>query len=172
MLHCVFRAHSLICLCLTVVSFACGASGARADSDASGRARPDPSGKPAEITLNVPLDAIVFIDGQRTNTTGLTRRFVTPPLSSRDKYYYEVKVTWVEGSQARVYNRHLSFKAGDQIALNLSRPNRTQYQQDLYLDPAAPAPWRTDYYDDVRNFPNIPNSPYIFPGTRPRPPAR
>jgi uncharacterized protein (TIGR03000 family) len=167
-----FHARSFACLSMLIVSFAVAAGGARADSDSSERAKPDPSGQPAEITLNVPLDAIVFVDGQRTNTSGLSRRFVTPPLSSGQKYYYDVKVSWIEGSRPRVYNRHLSFKAGDRIALNLAQPNWTEYQQDLYLDPAAPAPWRTDYYNDERNFPNYPNRPYIFPGTRFTPPPR
>ena len=139
---------------------------ARADTDSGKRATPVPDGQRAEIVMNVPLDAVIYIDGERTNNAGVTRRFVTPPLAPDRKYFYDVKITWIEGSRARVYDRHLSFQPGERVAVNLARPNWTQYQQDLYMDPAAPAPWRTDYYNDPLNYPNFPNQQYTYPGIR------
>jgi uncharacterized protein (TIGR03000 family) len=138
-----------------------------ADATPDVRATPLTGGQRAEIPMNVPLNAIVFADGQCTDGSGVTRRFVTPPLAPDNKYYYDVKITWIEGNLARVYNRHLSFRAGERVAVNLTQDNWTEYAQDLYMDPAAPAPWRADYYRDPLNAPNNPpNSLYIFPGTR------
>jgi uncharacterized protein (TIGR03000 family) len=166
MIHQRIQAHRFGYALLAVAVLVLTAGGARADADADQRATPMPDGQQAEIVMNVPLDALIFIDGQRTYNSGLTRLFVTPPLASGRRYYYDVKVTWVEGNRAREYTRHLSFHAGERVAVNLARPNQPPLQQDLYMDPAAPAPWRTDYYNDIRNAPNWPNRRYIYPGTR------
>lgn len=137
-----------------------------AADDSAKRTTPVPGGQRAEIVLNVPLDAVLFIDGQRIVSSGTTRRFVTPPLAPSRRYFYDVKVTWIDGSRARESSRHVSFQAGERVALNYSRPNWTEYGQDLYLDPAAPAPWSTDYYEDMLNTPYYPNWLNIFPGYR------
>jgi len=121
------------------------------------RTTPIPSGRPTEIALHVPLDAIVWIDGERTDNGGAIRRFVTPPLASGRKYFYDVKVSWVEGSRSRVIERHLSFRAGQRVTLNLAPGSRTQPQPTLYVDPAAPAPWRIEHNEDPLNAPNYPN---------------
>lgn len=142
------------------------AASVRADDDSAQRNTPMPGGQRAEIVLNVPLDANIFVDGQRIVSSGTTRRFVTPPLAPGRRYFYDVKVTWMDGSRARESKRHVSFQPGERVALTYSLPNWTEYVQDLYLDPAAPAPWLTDYYGDMLNQPYYPNSPYIFPGYR------
>lgn len=120
-------------------------------------------GQRAEIVVNVPLDAIVWIDGARTRSSGLTRAFVTPPLAPGRKYGYDLRITWIDGSRAREIERHVSFRAGDRLLFNFAQPNWTQTAQDLYMDPAAPAPWRTDYNADPLNAPNYPS--FLFPGS-------
>lgn len=146
--------------------FALAVPSMRAEGESAKRTTPASGGQPAEITMTVPLDAVIFIDGKRTYNSGMIRRFRTPPLASGKKYFYDVKVTWIDGERARENNRHLSFQAGQRVTLNYSRSNGAEAQQDLYLDPAAPEPWRTNYYHDMLNAPYYPNSPYIFPGTR------
>jgi len=130
------------------------------------RATPVSDGQRAELIINAPLDGIVFIDGRRTYNSGMTRRFVTPPLAPGHQYFYDVKVTWIDGSRARESNRRVSFKAGDRIVLNYSRPNWRETAQDLYVDPAAPRPWTNYYHEDMLNAPFSPNKPFIYPGIR------
>ncbi|HWG42980.1 MAG TPA: TIGR03000 domain-containing protein [Gemmataceae bacterium] len=127
------------------------------------RTTPSPSGRPTEIALHVPLDAIVWIDGARTENHGPLRSFVTPPLASGRRYFYDVKVSWVEGARSRVIERHLSFRAGQRITLNLAPGSRTQPQPTLLVDPEAPAPWRTEHNEDPLNAPNYPS---LFSGYR------
>lgn len=127
------------------------------------RATPVPDGDRAEIILNVPLDGIVYIDGRRTSGTGTTRRFVTPPLAPERKYYYDVKVSWVEGSQARENSRHVAFRAGDRIVLNYSQPNGRETRWDLYFDPSAPNPTGSKMYQDPLIYPYFLNSAYVSP---------
>lgn len=162
-----YKTHCLSLLSTALIPLALSLGSLRAAEQPGERAQPTPTGQRAEILVNVPLDAIVWVDGQRTGPTGMTRRFVTPPLAPGRKYGYDLRVTWIEGGRAREAERHVSFKAGDRITLNYSRPNWTMSAQDLYTDPAAPAPWRLDYYQDPLNYPNYPN--FLFPGIRWRP---
>ncbi len=167
------RMYPLASFTILPVVMALVAGRAGAADDSAKRTTPMPGGQRAEITLNVPLDAVLFVDGQRIVSSGTTRRFVTPPLAPDRRYFYDVKVTWMEGSRARESSRHVSFRAGQRVALNYSRPNGMEFGQDLYLDPAAPnldalppAARRADYHEDMLNQPYYPNKPYIFPGSR------
>jgi uncharacterized protein (TIGR03000 family) len=58
-----------------------------------GGAMPPVDGKqPAKIYLRVPERAVVMIDGQPTIQTGTERGYETPPLSTTDSQYYDVRV--------------------------------------------------------------------------------
>ncbi len=151
------RTQSLLVLTLSPLVLFLTLGAAEAAPDSAKRTTPSPSGRPAEIVLHVPLDAIIWVDGERTENRGAIRRFVTPPLASGRKYFYDVKVTWVQGSRAKETQRHLSFRAGDRVTLNLAPGSRTQAEPTLYVDPAAPAPWRNEHNLDPLNAPNYPN---------------
>lgn len=152
---------------MIALAVALSAGSAGADEGTARQAAPD--SRSAEITLNVPLDALIFIDGRRTYNSGMTRRFVTPPLTPGHTYFYEVKVTWIDGSRAREITRHVSFRAGERIVLNYSQPNWRETARDLWLDPVAPFPGSMNYYYDILNAPYYPNPFYVFPGYRPYP---
>lgn len=147
-----------------------GAGSVRAEEMAGKRTTPASGGQRAEIVMNVPLDAIIFIDGQRITSGGMSRIFVTPPLASGRRYFYDVKVSWVEGSRARESSRHVSFQPGQRVVLNYSQPNevaaRREAGWDLYLDPSAPNPPSNGYYRDSLNYPYYINPSYVFPGSR------
>lgn len=160
------KSLSFAYLPMIALAVALSAGGVCAADGFQKRATPSPNGQRAELIINTPLDGIVYIDGRRTYNSGMTRRFVTPPLAPGQQYFYEVKVTWIEGSRARESNRRVAFKAGDRIVLNYSQPNWRETAQDLYLDPAAPAPWANYYYNDMLNSPYYPNSMFVYPGIR------
>ena len=160
------RMLSCAYLPMIALTIALMAGSAWADEVSEKRATPVRGGQRAEIIINVPLDGIVYIDGRRTYTSGMTRRFVTPPLASGHKYFYDLKVSWIDGSRARVSSRHVAFRAGDRLVLNYSQPNWRETAPDLYLDPVAPHPGGTSYYKDVLNSPYYPNNPFIYPGYR------
>jgi uncharacterized protein (TIGR03000 family) len=109
---------------------------------------------PAVITLHVPPDALVRFDGMDTDHTGITRRFVTEPLKPGREYFYELEVSWVEGGDPVVRKRHVTFWAGEHLALDFGPPARRSNAPDLYEDPAAPNPSGTSYYNDPLNYPD------------------
>ena len=47
---------------------------------------------PALLTVTVPENAKLYVDGQLTNGSGTTRQFHTPSLQPGQTYYYEMKV--------------------------------------------------------------------------------
>jgi uncharacterized protein (TIGR03000 family) len=50
----------------------------------------------ARLTVKVPADADVWIDGTKTTSSGTTRAFESPLLEAGYRYSYEVRATWKE----------------------------------------------------------------------------
>jgi uncharacterized protein (TIGR03000 family) len=122
---------------------------------ANSKAAPEsPTARPAVFTLHLPPGAIVRFDGIDTNQVGLSRHFVTAPLTPGREYSYEVSVSWIEGGRAVARKRHITFWAGEHITLDFGPPTQVTAGSDLYEDPAAPNPSGTAYYDNPLNMPN------------------
>ncbi len=181
------RAGFLVKLALVPLSLALGAAQAAPPSQPTAappsekRAVPVPDGVATEFVLRVPNDAAVWFDDARMESTGVERRFTTPLLRPDKRCYYDVKVRWREGSRIVERQRRVSFRPGARIALDFVAGAQTRAQTgpfldaaelragesvegtrmrprpSLLIDPAAPAPWREDYYYDRRNWPNYPN---------------
>jgi uncharacterized protein (TIGR03000 family) len=103
---------------------------------------------------HVPPGALDRFDGLDTDQNGLSRRFVTAPLTPGREYSYELSVPWIEGSRAVERKRHVTFWAGEHHTLDFGPPTRVPVGSNLYEDPAAPNPSGTSYYDDPLNFPD------------------
>ncbi len=125
----------------------------------AGAADPAPAGERAEITLNVPGDAVVQFDGVEMRLLGTTRRFETPSLTPGRKYGYDVSVTWTEGIQTVVRKRHITFRAGGRVTLNFGPSVLEGDGGDMLEDPAAPNPSGTAYNENPLNWPVYPRLP-------------
>jgi uncharacterized protein (TIGR03000 family) len=80
-----------------------------------GAVTPAPAEVPVRFDVQVPADAQVFFDGEKTNQTGEQRQFVSPPLAPGREYTYEVRAMWKEGGREVTESRRLSFRAGDRV---------------------------------------------------------
>ena len=61
-------------------------------------ARTKPDAAPARLTIDVPAEAKLFVDGQLTKGEGTTRNFHTPDLADGQTFFYELKaVVMVDG---------------------------------------------------------------------------
>lgn len=67
----------------------------------------------AYLTLEVPEDAEVWLEGVKTRQSGPTRLFVSPSLDPGGRYSYEVRVRWPEGEQTR----EVVVRPGDRLNL-------------------------------------------------------
>jgi uncharacterized protein (TIGR03000 family) len=72
---------------------------------------PDPN--TASITLNVPADCQVWIQGVKTTQVGLTRRFVSPKLEPGKDYHYDFRFTYAENGKETTRNEKIEVHAGD-----------------------------------------------------------
>jgi uncharacterized protein (TIGR03000 family) len=68
------------------------------------------------IELQVPADAQVWFNGEKTTQTGTLRHFVSPPLTVGRQYTYEVRAAWKESGREITESRRSSFRAGDRLS--------------------------------------------------------
>ena len=130
---------------------------------------PPPVGARAEIVMNVPPDAAVWVDGARMRSVGLNRVFVTPPLEPGYNYGYDLRVRWMEGERAREMNRHVSFRAGDRLVFDVAQPSRVEPPPPPPPEPPPVTPWRRDYLDrEPLIAPTYPNPAVLAPVLLPR----
>jgi len=80
-------------------------------------------GSSARITVQVPLDAKLWIDGQPTTQTGSIRYFETPTnLEPGRTYSYKLTAEWAENGQTVVREREITFQPGNQAIVNMAVP--------------------------------------------------
>jgi uncharacterized protein (TIGR03000 family) len=53
----------------------------------------------AVLIAHLPENAVLWVEGTRTRSTGRTRYFLSPPLTPGRKYRYRVRVAWIEHGQ-------------------------------------------------------------------------
>jgi uncharacterized protein (TIGR03000 family) len=82
----------------------------------------------AHITLNVPPDAEVWFDGDKTRQTGPTRAYVSPPLTPGQAYTYHVRARWTENGKPVEQKRDVRVRANQQTVetFTAGAPNRAQ----------------------------------------------
>jgi uncharacterized protein (TIGR03000 family) len=72
----------------------------------------------ANLTVIVPADAVVRLNGVRTLQRGERRNFIIPNLIPATTYAYDVGVSWRENGQDVVRHRELTFQAGDDAVVD------------------------------------------------------
>jgi uncharacterized protein (TIGR03000 family) len=76
----------------------------------------------AELTVVVPADAEVFVDGELTRQKGTERRFTTPPLVGGKRYTYDVRARWKEGGKPVEQTRKVPVRAGARVRVDFLSP--------------------------------------------------
>jgi uncharacterized protein (TIGR03000 family) len=80
---------------------------------------------PAHITVHVPADAKLTVDGVECPLTSETRTFDTPKLQPGQQYYYTVKAEVVRDGKTRTETKRLIFEAGKKIDVDFTLPVET-----------------------------------------------
>jgi uncharacterized protein (TIGR03000 family) len=78
---------------------------------------PDPkkqkTAAPASVSVNLPADAKLTIDGTPTTSTSAQRMFVSPTLEAGQDYYYTFKATVVRDGRPVVAEQRVRVRAGE-----------------------------------------------------------
>src|SRR5262249_31817474 len=77
--------------------------------------------KAATVIFKIVSNASLTIDGEATNQTGETRKFVTPPLKPGVKYYYNAVAFWEPNNYTKITRkRKVYVEAGKDITVDLT----------------------------------------------------
>jgi uncharacterized protein (TIGR03000 family) len=98
-----------------LLSFAMALGTARAERQEGTKAS-------AEITLIVPADAEVFVDGAATKQRGTQRVFETPALEVGKKFTYEIRVKWTAAGKPVENTRSVEVTGGGKVRVDFTEP--------------------------------------------------
>lgn len=71
-----------------------------------------PAAVPARLTIELPADAVLFVDGEKVTGTGTTRNFHTPNLPA-GTYFYDLKAVVTVDGQPVTEEVRVTVRAGD-----------------------------------------------------------
>lgn len=86
-------------------------------------AEPAPKGEKsgANIRFQLPANATLFVDGQRTAGEGAERAFFTPPLQAGQRYFYDVRAELVVNGETVREERRVVVTAGSDLVETFPR---------------------------------------------------
>src|SRR5262249_6402817 len=89
-------------------------------------ARPEAAEDRARITVVVPADAEVWVDGTKTSQQGTDREFVSPPLKSGQRFRYDVMARWRDGGRTVEQTRTVRFESGDKLTVDFTKSGKPE----------------------------------------------
>src|SRR5262249_4175529 len=82
--------------------------------------------KPAILTVHLPSDATLAVEGVPTRSTSAVRRLETPPLVVGQSYSYLLTAECVRGGQKQVISQRVSLRGGEETSVTLTPPSAGQ----------------------------------------------
>jgi uncharacterized protein (TIGR03000 family) len=79
-------------------------------------AKAKPNASPARLSVELPVDAKLYVDGVLTKGEGTTRNFHTPDLPGGQTFYYDLKAELVVDGRTVSETKTVLVKAGDAIS--------------------------------------------------------
>jgi len=73
----------------------------------------------ARITVRLPADAKLTVDGVECPLTSAKRAFETPTLEAGKKYYYDFKAEVVRNGKVQTESKRVVFEAGSNIDVEI-----------------------------------------------------
>jgi uncharacterized protein (TIGR03000 family) len=80
----------------------------------------------ARLHVEVPADAVLWLNGQRTNSTGTARDFILPQLKPGETYVYHVKARWTVDGKALEESREVKVRANKTTTVQLTSSSIVQ----------------------------------------------
>ncbi len=84
-----------------------------------------PAGKlsRAKMVIDVPAQAMLYIDGQRMPNIPGQRTFITPELQAGRTYYYEVKIVQIQDGREVAQTTQVTLRPGQVVAATFNPTN-------------------------------------------------
>jgi uncharacterized protein (TIGR03000 family) len=74
-----------------------------------------PSDTTAHVTVKVPADAEVWLEGKKTTSTGSVREFQSPPLEAGYEYTYTLRARWLQNGKEITQTQEVGVSAGAHV---------------------------------------------------------
>jgi uncharacterized protein (TIGR03000 family) len=75
---------------------------------------------PARITVKLPTDAALYVDGKKHEKTGAQREFTTPPIPFGKEFAYELKLVKTRNGQPEELTQKVVFQAGETVTVDFT----------------------------------------------------
>lgn len=75
---------------------------------------------PARISITIPADATLFIDGKKNEKPGTKREFTTPPLPFGKEFSYSLKLEKKKNGQPEEVLQKVVFQAGETVTVDFT----------------------------------------------------
>ena len=77
----------------------------------------------ARVTIRIPADAKLWVDGKPTKQAGPVREFVTPPvLRAAQNYQYTFRAEWAEDGRTVSRVQPVTVRATEAVTVDFSKP--------------------------------------------------
>ncbi|MBI2477826.1 MAG: TIGR03000 domain-containing protein [Planctomycetia bacterium] len=93
----------------------------------------------AELVVEVPADAKIYVNGNKTNTQGTHRRYLSAGLIPGQTYVYEVQAVFERDGKEQAVTKSISLTAGSEVKLAFDFPATEQVETVLTLHVPADA---------------------------------
>jgi len=95
---------------------------------------PMASGRPVLLSLSVPADAEIWIEGMKTKQTGASRQFLSPPLEPNKRYVYTLRMR----SGGKEETKQVFVRGGERVNLNYTGQGE-EVTRTFYFSPVSAA---------------------------------
>ncbi len=92
----------------------------KADEKKKEEKKPDMVSTKATVVVNLPADAVLIVDGQKTLTTSARRVFTSPELEKGRDYYYDMKAEFKRDGKPVEVSKRIIVRAGAETAVDLN----------------------------------------------------
>lgn len=75
------------------------------------------SDKAAYLTVELPADAEVWLEGVKTQQTGVSRLYISPPLSLGNQYAYTIRARWKDEGREVEQSQEVTVHAGVRLII-------------------------------------------------------
>lgn len=78
---------------------------------------------PARISIKLPADTTLYIDGKKNDKSGSIREFTTPPIPFGKEFSYELKLVKTRNGQPEELTQKIVFQAGETVTVDFTDAN-------------------------------------------------
>jgi uncharacterized protein (TIGR03000 family) len=82
-----------------------------------------PSDSPANLTVNVPADAEIWLGETKMASTGSVRVFYSPPLTPGRQYTYDIRAHWKDNGRDITQTQNVDVTAGGDLHVTFPLPS-------------------------------------------------